>query len=168
MGTLDAQADRLEASTAAIISLGPRTAVGSPWPLAKVYGTEAEASWGPPEVLAHVEEMLPFWIGEIERILDAPAGESVPFGRVATDPVRIGVIGRDRTLPVRELFARIAADGPRMAARMRELTAAEVARQGLHPRLGVMTVADLLDRFVLGHVEEHVVQLRELLDAKGA
>jgi hypothetical protein len=168
MATLDAQADRLEASTAAMLALGPRTAAAAPWPLAEVYGTEVEASWGPPEVLAHVEEMLPFWLGEIERILDGPAGDPVPFGRVSTDPVRIGVIGRDRTLPVRELFARIAADGPRMAARMRELGAADVARQGLHPRLGVMSVSDLLDRFILGHVEEHVVQLRELLDARGA
>jgi len=32
---------------------------GEPWPLAEDYGTGPEASWGPREVLAHVEEMLP-------------------------------------------------------------------------------------------------------------
>lgn len=168
MGILDSDAGRLEAAVAGISALEPRVRAAAPWPLAAVYGTEAEASWGPPEVLAHLEEMLPFWLGEVERILDGPTYAPVPFGRVAADAVRIGIIGRDRTLPLRELFARIDADGSRLAARMRELGASEVARKGLHPRLGVMTIAELLERFAVTHVEEHVVQLRELLDARMA
>jgi hypothetical protein len=80
--------------------LGAVVAAGEPWPLADRFGAEPEAAWGPPEVLAHVDEMLPFWLGEMERIV-AGAPEPVPFGRVATDPVRSAVIGRDRTLPSR-------------------------------------------------------------------
>ena len=38
---------------------------GADWPLAADYGTGPEASWGPREVLAHVEEYLPFWLAEI-------------------------------------------------------------------------------------------------------
>ena len=106
METLAAQADRLDAAVAAILALERRVDTAGPWALAELYGTEAEASWGPPELMAHVDEMLPFWLGEVERILDGPPGAPVPFGRVATDTVRIGVIGRDRTLPLRELFAR--------------------------------------------------------------
>ena len=33
--------------------------------------------------------------------------EPVPFGRIATDAVRIGLVGRDRSLPPRELYDRI-------------------------------------------------------------
>jgi hypothetical protein len=166
MGTLDAPADRLDAAIMAFLALEPSVVAAGPWPLAEVYGTEDEARWGPPEVLAHVEEMLPFWLGETERILDGPASGPVPFGRVATDAVRIGIIGRDRTLPLRELFARVRSDGARMSARMRTLSDADATRTGLHPRLGPMIVADLLDRFVVSHMEEHVVQLREQLDAR--
>ena len=168
MGTLDAKADRLDAAITAFLALEPAVVAAGPWPLAAVYGTEDEARWGPPEVLAHVEEMLPFWLGETERILDGPKSDAVPFGRVATDPVRIGIIGRDRTLPLRELFARVRSDGARMSARLRTLSSADAARAGTHPRLGPMTVADLLDRFVVSHIEEHVSQLRELLDARTA
>ncbi|HEY4633751.1 MAG TPA: hypothetical protein VIH00_07515, partial [Candidatus Limnocylindrales bacterium] len=91
----------------------------------------------------------------------------VPFGRVASDVVRIGIIGRDRTVPLRELFARLGADGARVAHRMRELSEADAAREGLHPVRGVTPVAALFDRFVTGHLEEHVIQLREILDARG-
>jgi len=168
MAALDAQADRLEAGTAGLLAFKTSLESADPWELAELYGAEAEASWGPREVLAHVEEMLPFWLGEAERILDAPPDSQIPIGRAQTDDLRVGVIGRDRSLPWRELFSRIGSDGARMAARMRELTAAEAARTGLHPRLGEMSVADLLDRFVVSHIEEHISQLRDIIAARRA
>ena len=54
-----------------------------------------------------------------------------------------------------------------MAARLRELSDADVARLGLHPRRGEMTVRDMLEPFLVGHTEGHVSQLREILDAAG-
>ena len=168
MATLDAQADRLDAGTAGLLAFRPALERADPWQLAELYGAEAEASWGPREVLAHVEEMLPFWLGEAERILDAPADSQLAIGRVATDALRTGVIGRDRSLPWRELFGRIGSGGARMSARMRELSAAEAARTGLHPRLGEMSVADLFERFVVSHVEEPVTQLRDIIATRGA
>jgi hypothetical protein len=168
MGPLDEQATRLEAASRAILDLQPQVEARAPWPLAAIYGTEAEASWGPPELLAHLEEMLLFWLGEAERILDGAPDAPVPFGRTADDPIRIGVIGRDRSIPVRELFARIAAESARTARRMRELTDAESARVGVHPTRGELTVAALFERFVTSHLEGHVDQLREILESQGA
>lgn len=161
------QADRLQAATAAILELAPRVEAAGPWPLAELYGTEAEAHWGPPELLAHLDEMLPFWLGEVEKILDG-GGEPVPFGRTADDPIRVGVIGRDRTVPLRELFARLGADGGRVARRMRELTIAEAAAPGVHPTRGDFTVEQLFERFVTAHMEDHVSQLRDILAERGA
>lgn len=166
MNQMQDQADRLDLAVAAMLHLQAAVEAAAPWGFAELYGTEAEASWGAPELLAHVDEMMPFWLGETERILDRPGPGPVPFGRVASDSVRIGIIGRDRTLPPRELFARLRADGARMAARLRDLTDAEAARVGLHPRLGTMTIADLVARFVTGHLEEHVEQLRAILAIK--
>lgn len=168
MGILNAQAARLEAAVDAILALRVRLETAGPWGLAELYGTEAEASWGPPELLAHLDEMLPFWLGEAERILDGPAGAPVPFGRIADDPIRIGVIGRDRTIPLRELLARLASHGTRVAGRMRELSDVEAARIGLHQTRGEVTVETLFERFVTGHLEDHVVQLREILATHGA
>ena len=168
MNDLQAQAARLDAASAAILALRPRVQGLEPWPLAELYGTEAEASWGPPELIAHLDEMLPFWLGEVERILDGPAETGVPFGRVADDAIRIGVIGRDRTVPLRELFARLEADSARVAARMRELTDVDAERIGTHQTRGDLTVAAIFERFVTGHLADHVGQLREILASRGA
>src|SRR5260221_3725309 len=162
MGALDDQAQRLDTAIAAIVALKPRVEAGAPWPMAELYGPEPEASWGPPELLAHVEEYLPYWLGEIETLLAGPAGAPTPFGRLATDPLRIGVIGRDRALPLRELFSRIEAGAPRVAARLRELTETEANRKGLHPARGEMTVREMLEPFLVGHTDGHVTPLQEL------
>ena len=153
--------DRIEAARAALRDLRPRVEVGEPWPLATAFGTEPEASWGPREVLAHVEEMLPFWLGELERVVDGPSG--VDFGRIADDASRIGLIARDRTLPLRVLFDRIDAGLATWAARLASLTDTERAAVGTHPRAGAMAVEAMPERFVLGHVEDHIAQLEEIL-----
>jgi hypothetical protein len=70
-------------------------------------------------------------------------------------------------MPLRELFARIESDAPRVAARLRELTETDAARLGLHPRRGEMAVRDMLEPFLVGHTEGHVTQLTEILEAAG-
>lgn len=160
--------DRLRAVRAAYAGLRPRVAGGEPWPLAAAFGTEPEAAWGPRELLAHVAEMLPYWLGELERVVDgAPGGRPVPFGRVADDAVRIGFIERDRTLPLRVLFGRIDVGLRDWSDRLGSLTDDEWTRFGQHTKLGELPATAIPDRFVVGHAEDHVAQLEGIL-ADGA
>ena len=156
---------RLAASRAAFAALQPRVTAGEPWPLATAFGTEPEASWGPREVLAHTAEMLPFWLGEFERIVEAGrgAGDGLPFGRVADDALRIGILERDRTLPLRELFDRIDAGIARWDRRLAVGAPGEGSAVGRHSRLGELTADEVRDRFVIVHLEEHAAQLTEIL-----
>jgi hypothetical protein len=153
---------RLEASRAAFAGL--RTAVErrEPWPLSEAYGAELESDWGPKEVLAHVAEMVPYWLGQIEALLAARA-DGAPFGRVATDPERIHRIGRDRELPAGELFDRIDRAVVDAASLRSRLDSAAMARRGTHPRLGEMTIEGIVERFIVSHLGEHVRQLEEIL-----
>jgi hypothetical protein len=163
MAEMDRLADRLDAAAAAMIELGPQLAMGEPWALTETYGPGPESEWGPREVLAHCAEMLPYWMGAIELILDGAGGEPATFGRVETDPLRIEVIGRDRTFPSRELLGRIEVEAVRLARRFRELTDAQAAIQGRHVTRGDLSVADVAERLVVSHLEGHVTQLRETL-----
>lgn len=165
---MTSELERIAAARRAYAQLAPRVVAGEPWPLAEDYGTGPEASWGPREVLAHVEEMLPFWLGEMERVIDGDGSAATPFGRIADDPIRIGIIDRDRSLPLRVLFARIDAGLRDWAERLPTLTPSERERIGVHPRLGEMPAAAILERFVLGHAEDHVAQLTDILDAPTA
>ena len=139
---------------------------GEPWALAETYGPGPESDWGPREVLAHVAEMLPYWLGEIERIVDARGKETPGFGRLEDDTIRVAIIGRDRTFPSRELLGRIDVEGRRVATRFRQLDGAEAGFRGRHVTRGDLSVADIAERLVVGHVEGHVVQLRELVAAR--
>jgi hypothetical protein len=144
----------------------PAVEAGDPWPLSEAYGTEPESDWGPKELLAHTAEMLDYWPAEIDGILSG-GSEPVPFGRVSTDPERIGRIGRDRSLSTGELFDRVAASAGRLDARIRSLPAGDAARLGVHPRMGEMTIGRIIDRFLVGHLEEHVEQFRTVLAENG-
>ena len=153
---------RLHAAADRVGAVRPAVEAGAPWPLSGNFGTEPEASWGPPETLAHVAEMLPFWLGEIERIV-AGGRTPAPFGRVATDQLRLLILERDRSLPPRELFDRIATGAERTERRLRTLTAAEAGRVGAHPRAGEMTVEAVAERFIVTHLEEHAEQLEAVV-----
>jgi hypothetical protein len=153
---------RLTASRAGYVELRPRVEAGEPWPLATAFGTEPEADWGPREILSHVAEMLPYWLGEWERVQAGADGDGpVMFGRQASDPLRIGVIGRDRTLPVRELFGRIDGAIGRWLDRLAE--GFDGTARGMHVSLGELSADDIAERFVTSHLEDHVRQLGDAL-----
>lgn len=162
---MDDLSQRLASAASELESLRGEVVAGEPWPLSDAYGAEPESEWGPKEVLAHVAEMLPYWFGQIEAILAAapPPADPPPFGRVATDAARIERIGSDRRLPAGELFDRIAAAATDAAARTEALTPAELERRGVHVRVGELNVGAIIERFALSHLEEHVVQLREIV-----
>jgi hypothetical protein len=156
---------RIAALRRAYRELEPRVVAGEPWPLAEAFGVEPEASWGPREVLAHVAEMLPFWLGEVDRIVLGSG--AVPFGRGQDDALRIGLIERERTLPIPVLFSRIDAGLRDWELRLATLSAADLARTGQHARLGEMPAGEIPERFCLNHADEHVSQLEAILAAAG-
>ncbi|HEX8938743.1 MAG TPA: DinB family protein [Candidatus Limnocylindrales bacterium] len=124
--------------------------------------SNAEHDWAPVEILAHCAEMLPYWLGEVERVLDGWP-EPVPFGRVATDPIRTLTVDRDRSLPPATLYEKLGAGVDRVSVRLLELDDRQAAKRGLHPSRGEMPVTEIVERFLVGHLEEHAAQLAETL-----
>ena len=159
---MDDLLERLQTARSGLAATRSAVEAGAPWPMAAVYDDSDEARWGPGEVLAHLAEMAQYWPDEIERVLDGTP-DPVPFGRIATDAVRIGVVGRDRSLPPRVLYDRIEDALTRFDRRWRTLTEADKARRGLHPARGELTVDEMPDRFIVGHLADHVAQLERIL-----
>lgn len=161
---MDESIERLETATRELIALGPEIEAGEPWPLSAAYGEEPEADWGPKELLAHVAEMVPYWMAQIDAVLAAdPDSDPIPFGRVATDEARIARIGADREQPAPALLTAIDASVGAATARLRALGAEAKSRRGLHPRRGELTVEAMVDPFLANHLADHVEQLRGIL-----
>lgn len=114
--------------------------------------------WDRGQVLAHVAEMLPYWIAQAEMVV-AAGGNGAPFGRVKTDPDRVAAIEEDRSIDVEELLDRMDEGVDEAALSMRRLTPADLACVGRHSTRGLMTVSQILDEFVVAHLEEHAEQL---------
>jgi hypothetical protein len=108
--------------------------------------------------------MLAYWESELRRMVASDGSEPVPFGRVASDPTRLARIDELRRRPTGELIDEIGRRIPDVAGFVDRLTTEEAGRVGRHQTRGEMTVGDSVERFFASHLEEHVVQLREIID----
>ena len=120
--------------------------------------------WDAGQAWAHVAEFVPYWQGQIGTVVaGAEAGqEPVPFGRTVEDAGRIGAIEAGRDQPPADQMAHLAAALDRLRTYLLGLGEGAWSARGLHPRRGEMTVADITERFVVAHLEEHADQLQKL------
>ena len=112
--------------------------------------------WDRRQVLAHVAEMLPYWAQQAELVA---SGEQVAFGRVKSDPDRVAAIERDRRDDPERLLGRVDEGVGVVLALLDRLDDQALARTGHHQTLGDLTVAAIVDRFLVAHLEEHADQL---------
>jgi DinB superfamily len=144
--------DRLLAAAARIRAtapLLPDEALTDPDP-------ETGERWDRRQLLAHVAEMLPYWVEQVEVVA---AGDDMPFGRVSSDPGRLAAIERDRREDPSRLLDRVDDGVGVVLALLERLDDDALARSGRHQTLGAMTVAAIVDRFLVEHLEEHADQL---------
>lgn len=111
--------------------------------------------------------MLPYWLGEIERILISQS-EPVPFGRIQADLIRVLTVDRDRALPAAELYARLDVWVERVTRRLGNLDERQCGKRGIHKQHGEMTVREIVDVMLAGHLKEHCDQLAAALDSHPA
>jgi len=119
----------------------------------------ASERWEAGQVWAHLAEFVPYWHAQIQRVLTAPLGEPVPFGRTKGSPERIAAIERDRRTAPEELLRRVRAGIADLRATLEALPPEAWAARGLHPTVGEMPLPRILEWFEIGHLEEHADQL---------
>jgi len=118
--------------------------------------------WEAAQVWAHIVEFVPYWQSEIEKVIAGYDGTPVPFGRTKQDSARRAAIEIGRSEAIPALAVRNTKDVAAIRAYLGGLTSAEWNAVGLHERRGEMDVEAIVDRFVVGHLEEHADQLDQL------
>jgi hypothetical protein len=121
--------------------------------------------WERGQVFAHLAEFPTYWVGQIRAILAARAAgepEPIPFGRMKTDPGRLGPIEARREEDPMGLLRDVGSGISAATSLCRSMPAEDWQTCGLHPTLGSMTVAQIVARFLADHLEEHAAQLDEL------
>jgi hypothetical protein len=122
--------------------------------------------WEAGQVWAHLAEFPGYWVGQVRAILaarDAGEPEPIPFGRTSVDPGRLAAIEtRRREAPV-DLLLDVEAGIASASTLAGSMSPEDWGTCGMHPVLGALTVATVVERFLIAHVEEHAAQLDELV-----
>jgi hypothetical protein len=128
----------------------------------------ADERWDAGQIWAHLAEFPTYWLGQVLRIIDAAAAgqpQPIPFGRTKTDPGRVGAVERDRRQERSLMLERMRRGIEMTRKQLSGFTLDELDVHGLHPVRGEMTVAAIIERFIVDHLEEHAEQLEQLTAA---
>jgi uncharacterized damage-inducible protein DinB len=130
--------------------------------LEEAYARPAADAWSAAEILAHLVEMLPYW-AEQARAVAARSQDGEPFGRTHDDPERIAAVRQHARDDLRELAAGVRASLERATVVLCAIPAHGWQRTGRHARRGEMSVAQIIEQFLVEHAEEHAQQLGAVL-----
>jgi hypothetical protein len=122
---------------------------------------EERWDWG--QVWAHIAEFPGYWLDQLAKAMKRSSGKPPKFGRTRTDPARIAAIEADRSVPVADLWGRIEPQLARLGTTLEAFADEDWGFEVTHPTLGVMAMPAILDRFLVGHLEEHAQQLESLV-----
>jgi len=149
LARVDAVEQRLTAHARPLASLSAEDATtGERW--------EASQVWG------HITEFVPYWIEQLEEVVDEYKGQPVPFGRITTDPDRIAGIESGKAMDFETHLHWLGVHLADLRGFLSALPDEAWSAEGLHSRLGAMTLDHMIERLLVGHLEEHADQLEAM------
>src|SRR2546425_13149025 len=124
----------------------------------------APDGWSVGHILAHVVEFVPYWARQAEAVA-ARDRDGLSFGRTSDDAERTGAIERRWRDAGGRLAQDLASSRDECVATLARIAPAGWGRSGLHARRGAMSVADIVDLFLVDHLAEHETQAVRALAA---
>jgi uncharacterized damage-inducible protein DinB len=152
----EAQARRLESVDEQLTALLRQPAVER-----RLRTAEGETDWSAMQVLGHMVEMIPYWMDRCRFLIGA--AEPPTFGRAVDAPERLAGVERGASGNLDELLPMLHEQVQAATRAIRQMSMAERGRKGYHVRWGEMTVADMVEVFIVGHAEEHLAQIRAIV-----
>jgi uncharacterized damage-inducible protein DinB len=148
-----AAAARLQATTDEIVAEVRRL------PAELINWIPAQGVWSVMDILCHIREFVPFWTGEILRIVRRP---NETWGRDHTDTARIAAVSNTAACKLDDVLSDIRQAAQRSADSLRDLSDADFDIQATskNPRWGVKPASFVVDDLVVHHVEKHLGQIR--------
>ena len=120
-----------------------------------------EVEWSAMQIFGHLVEMVPYWLGQCRVLLTA--AEPPTFGRELDAPERMAGPERGASGDMEGLLGLWHANVTTATQTIRQMSAVERSMKGQHVRRGEMTVADIVEFFIVAHAEEHLAQMRAAL-----
>lgn len=118
--------------------------------------------WSIMQIICHVEEAIPYWIGEIENIKSAPGTE---WGRHFTHAGRLAAVDAADTRTVSDVLAKLKAMKPVVAEKLAQLDEVTLATESpsRNPNFGTKPISFIVDHLIVEHAAKHFGQIQRNL-----
>jgi uncharacterized damage-inducible protein DinB len=118
--------------------------------------------WSAMQTLGHMTEMIPYWLNHC-RTLIAAMGTPPTFGRTPGSPERLAGVAHGASADPDALLRQLREEIRAAASMIRQLSPAERGKRGISSERGEMTVAQVIESFIVDHAEEHLAQVQMAL-----
>ncbi len=123
----------------------------------------AEDKWSVMEVLVHVDEAIPYWLDEINRLLEKPGTE---WGRGLQDERRLAALAAVGSRSPEEVLASIGKAKEQVALVLGPITDDELQQESpsRNPRFGTKPLSFVIQHLLVDHAASHVKQIARNLE----
>ena len=132
--------------------------------ISKLYRSPAENEWTIMQNLAHIVEFMPYWAGEIEKLITEPDCE---FGRTPDDVGRLQGISEHEMDSLSGIKAALPGSYARLDEVLGRLKDSDLKLTGKHVRYGEKSVDWLIEELVTNHLSGHVEQIKRCIELVG-
>ena len=130
----------------------------------KLYQSPAENEWTIMQNLAHIVEFMPYWAGEIEKLVAEPDSN---FGRTPEDLGRLHGISEHEMDSLSRISEALPGSYQRLDEVLGILKDSDLELTGKHVRYGEKPLDWFIEEFVTNHLRGHVEQIQMCLEAIG-
>jgi hypothetical protein len=130
----------------------------------KLYQSPAENGWTIMQNLAHIVEFMPYWAGEIEKLIAEPGCN---FGRSPQDVGRLHGISEHEKDSLKGIKAALPGSYARLDGALKGLKDSDLELTGKHFKYGESTLDWFIEEFVTNHLSGHVEQIKRCIELVG-
>ncbi|MGJ9460705.1 DinB family protein [Oceanobacillus sp. CF4.6] len=122
-----------------------------------------EDEWSIVQILNHVNEATPYWLSEMETVLEKPGSE---WGRGLTSPDRLAAVDELNGLNIKEVIKATEGLKTEVSQRLSKVDDAQLKEENPHrnfKKFGNKPVSFLIEHFIVEHTEGHSNQIKRNL-----
>ena len=123
-----------------------------------------EEEWSIMQIISHLNEAIPYWLGEIKRVITEPGSK---WGRGLDDERRLAAVSNPDELSIEEEIVKLKNVQQQVSDCLIQLSESQLSEENPHrnfDKFGYKPVSFIINHFLVEHVNKHYVQIQRNLN----
>ncbi|MFJ7508395.1 DinB family protein [Peribacillus simplex] len=132
-------------------------------PEATIRFKPADDEWSIMQILSHLAEAIPYWLGEVENVIAVPGSK---WGRGLQDPARLAAVTDTDKLAVDDVMKQVEGLKYKVESSLGNLDEESLSKESPHrnfAKFGNKPVSYIVDHFIDEHILGHYDQIKRNL-----